>query len=128
VRDAVLAAREDRAQVHVDHPLPDVVGRLEDRRVRARGDAGVVEEDVDAPEALGRLPVHPGDLLVVGDVDPQRQVDPAASSRSAPTTIAPSAANSSAVAAPIPPAAPVMTQTFPSSRPAIRPPSRSRWT
>ena len=36
--------------------------------------------------------------------------------RSAPTTVAPSARNSAAVSRPMPPAAPVMTQTFPASR------------
>jgi hypothetical protein len=43
----------------------------------------------------------------------------ASGSRSTPTTVAPSSENSSAVAAPIPLAAPEITQTFPSSRPAM---------
>ena len=52
------------------------------------------------------------------------------SCRSTPTTVAPSARNSAALSAPIPPAAPVITQTLPSSRPLMpappRPAPRSR--
>src|SRR6185312_2482038 len=46
----------------------------------------------------------------------------APSAMSTPTTRAPSSANNRAVSAPMPLAAPVITQTFPSRRPAIRRP------
>src|SRR4051794_2497355 len=45
----------------------------------------------------------------------------APSARSTPTTRAPSRANTCAASAPMPLAVPVITQTFPSSRPAISP-------
>ena len=51
----------------------------------------------------------------------------ASTSMSTPTTFAPSSANSRHDSAPMPDAAPVMTQTFPASLPGISPPpSRSR--
>src|SRR5918998_2309898 len=68
VRDAVLAAEVDRLQVHVLDPLPGVQLRLQDRVVVRRGDAGVVEQDVDPAEAPGGLPVHGLHVFGVGDV------------------------------------------------------------
>jgi hypothetical protein len=66
VRYPVLAAEVDGLEVDVLDALPGVHLRLQDRVVVRRGDAGVVEEDVDAAEVLRRLPVHP--LHVVGSV------------------------------------------------------------
>ena len=50
VGDAVLAAQEHAAQVHLLHALPRLERRVEHRAVVAGGDAGVVEQHVDAPE------------------------------------------------------------------------------
>ena len=74
VRDAVLAAEEDAAQVDVLDPLPGLERGVEHRGVVGRVDAGVVEEHVDAAHLLARLAVHVADLLLVGDVGRDRQL------------------------------------------------------
>src|SRR5918997_1558224 len=58
-RYPVLAAEVDGLEVDALDPLPGVHLRLQDRVVVRRAYAGVVEEDVHAPEVLRRLPVHP---------------------------------------------------------------------
>jgi hypothetical protein len=74
VRDAVLAAEEDRLEVHVLDPLPGLERGVEHRRVVCRRDPGVVEEHVDVPELLARLCVHARHLVRVRHVGLQRQV------------------------------------------------------
>ena len=69
VRDAVLAAEVDALRVHGLDAVPRVGLGLEDRRVVAGRDAGVVVEDVDAAEALLRRVVHRAHAVRVGDVD-----------------------------------------------------------
>ena len=96
------------------------VGLLEHRP--ERHDAGVVDQDVDRPdlahlgeEALPRLGA--GDVEAGADgaaTDPLRDLlAPATSSRSPSATVAPCEASSSAVASPIPRAAPVITTVSP---------------
>jgi hypothetical protein len=75
VRDAVLAAQEDRAQVDRLDALPDVELGGDHRAVVGRRDAGVVEKDVDSPVRFAGVAVHRGDLLLVGDVGRQCEVD-----------------------------------------------------
>ena len=74
VRDAVLAAQEDRLEVDVLHPLPCLQRRFEHRRVVVGGDARVVEEHVDAAELVAHARVHVTHRCLVGDVDLERQV------------------------------------------------------
>ena len=74
VRDAVLAAEEDRLQVDVLHPLPRLLGGVEDGGVVGGGDAGVVEQHVDRPELRAHARVQLADLVLVGDVDREREV------------------------------------------------------
>jgi hypothetical protein len=74
VRDAVLAAEEDRGEIDLLHPPPCLEAGVQDRGVVGRGDPRVVEEHVDAPEALAHLLVHRAHRRVVGDVGGQRQV------------------------------------------------------
>jgi hypothetical protein len=74
VRDAVLAAEEHRAHVHVLDPLPRLQRGVEHGLVVAGVDARVVEEHVDAAELLPRRLVHRLDLPLVGHVGDDRQV------------------------------------------------------
>ena len=84
VRDPVLAAEEDAAQVDVLDPLEDLERRIEDRSVLGRVDPGVVEEDVDpaelAPAPAAYIPstcsgsvtsatIASSPLRALGDVD-----------------------------------------------------------
>jgi hypothetical protein len=122
VGDAVLAAQEDRLEVDVLHALPrldDVSSTGRRRAARSR----VVEEHVDAPVLATHALVDPAHRVLVGDVDLSERSTSGDGLRSTPTTDAPSARNSVAVSAPMPLAVPVMTQTFPSSRPGIAYPS-----
>src|SRR6185369_10172640 len=73
VGDAVLAAEIDAARVHRLHALPRVEAGLEDRVVVGGGDAGVVVEDVDAAEPLGRCGVHLLHGRLVRDIHLQGQ-------------------------------------------------------
>ncbi len=124
-RHDVLGDQRRPHHVDIEHLPPLVDGRVdaaedEDRRV--------VDQDVDRAKGRDRLGRHPRDARLVGDVRPDEQrpaaglldafggVRPVDSSRSAITTAAPSSANSSAVARPIPAPAPVITATFPASR------------
>jgi hypothetical protein len=75
VRDAVLAAQEDRREVDLLHPPPGPERRVEHRHVIGRRDAGVVEQHVDAPVRAGGLLVGGADRVLVGDVGDDRQVD-----------------------------------------------------
>ena len=59
VRDRVLAAQVDAGQVDLLDPLPGVQAGVQDRVVVGRGDAGVVERDVD-PAVAGRPPRRTG--------------------------------------------------------------------
>ena len=79
VRDAELAAQEDRLEVDVLHPVPGLDRGVEDRGVVLGRDAGVVEQHVDLPELLARLRVHALDLLGVGHVGLDRRGRPTAS-------------------------------------------------
>jgi hypothetical protein len=74
VRDAVLAAQEHAAHVHVLDPLPGLDGRVQHAHVLGRVDAGVVDQHVHAAELLLRAPVHAGHLLLVGHVGADVQV------------------------------------------------------
>jgi hypothetical protein len=74
MRDAVLAAQEDRREVDVLHPAPGLERRVEDRGVIGRRDAGVVEQHVDVAIGVARPRVRRPDLLGVGDVGLHEQV------------------------------------------------------
>ncbi len=123
----MLAAQIDAPRVHRLHALPRVEAGLEDRGVVGGGDAGVVVEDVDAAEAFGRGRVHRLDRRLVRDVHLHGQTADLAGNLLSPqprrrrrhTTCAPSSVKRTAASAPIPPPAPVITQTLPSSRGAI---------
>ena len=128
--------REQIDALHIDGhchiPLFSVVASMQTHRYNA----GVIEEDVDVTEALMAMsttrctsadrltspPRHGFDrLVVVWSSRPLR----ASGSISVTTTAAPSWANSSAEAAPIPAAAPVTMATFPLSFIGVwRPPFR----
>ena len=71
----MLAAQEDRAQVDALHALPGLELGVEDGRVVVGGDPGVVEEHVDAAEALAGLGVQGADGALVGDVGDDGVVD-----------------------------------------------------
>jgi hypothetical protein len=73
VRDAVLAAEEDRAQVHVLHPLPRLQRGVEDGDVVVGADARVVEEDVQLPEGLLGERDHRLAVARRGDVGGERR-------------------------------------------------------
>ena len=73
VRDPVLAAEEDALRVDVLDALPRLDARVENGRVVARRDAGVVVEDVDAAEALGGRGAHRAHVVLVGDVHAERE-------------------------------------------------------
>ncbi len=64
-----LAAQVDAGQVDLLHPAPGVEVGVEDRVVLGRGDAGVVERDVDRAVGVLRGPEQRVDLVLVGDVD-----------------------------------------------------------
>src|SRR5439155_1030108 len=68
VGDAVLAAEEDALRVDGLDAVPGLDRRVEDRGVVVGRDPGVVVEDVDTAEPLGRGAHHRRDLLLVGDV------------------------------------------------------------
>ena len=121
-----LAAQVDAGQVDLLHPPPGVEVGVEDRVVLRRGDAGVVEGDVDRAVGVLAPSEQRVDLLLVGDVDvdERRQlraaelasttlVRRAASSRSPMTTFAPSSTKRRTVASPMPEQPPVTTATRP---------------
>src|SRR5262249_49942308 len=95
------------------------------------GDAGVVNQHVEAPEGLDRLFEQRDDRVFFSEVGRQRQrfaafgFDAAATSssraarRATSTVFAPSAANSSAMPRPMPLLAPVTIAILPWSCPAI---------
>jgi hypothetical protein len=74
VRDPVLAAEEDGVEVDPLHARPRLKGRVEDGGVVRGGYARVVEEDVDASEALLDLRVGVAHRLLVGHVEGQREL------------------------------------------------------
>jgi hypothetical protein len=74
VRDAVLAAEEDRLDVDLLHAVPHVGLRLEHGRVLGRGDARVVEEHVDRVVRGAHGVEHADDGVLVCHVAAQRQV------------------------------------------------------
>ena len=69
-----LQHRKTDLQVDVLHALPGLERRLEHRGVVVGGDAGVVEQHVDAAELLGDLRVHLLHRVLLGHVDGQREV------------------------------------------------------
>ncbi len=69
VRDGGLAAQVDGGEVDLLDPLPGLQAGLQDGVVVGRGDAGVVEGDVDAAVGVVRRLEQRLDLLGVGDVD-----------------------------------------------------------
>ena len=97
--------------------MPLLVGVLLDRPLGA--DAGVVDEDVEAAERVGRALDGAGDTRrVVGDVGTNRRCEPrlrGRSTRSSTATRAPRSRSSRAVARPIPEAPPVTSAASPPS-------------
>ena len=65
----MLAAEEDGAEVRGLDTLVGLERRVQYRGVIGRGDASVVEEDVDAAELRTHAGEKVDDLLLVGDVD-----------------------------------------------------------
>ena len=132
--DAGLAAEPHALEVDLHHAFPRRFGRVERAAVVRGKDAGVVVEDVQATEGVHRGLHHRGAVVGPGHVRAdERGLAPAArivattscpsaSLTSLTTTCAPSEANSSAAARPMPLAAPVISATFCASRPGIRPP------
>ena len=129
LRDRVLAAEEDAADVDRHDLVPGRDVRVDDRVVGLGHDPGVVVEDVDPTVRGDRVLDHLPGAGLGRDVDldeasPCRRrlatwrtvSSPASSLNSATTTLAPSAANIFEATRPMPPPAPVMTQTLPSSR------------
>jgi hypothetical protein len=116
---------EHAMQVYVDHLVPGSAGHLVCRCRRGIGDAGVVEEDVEAAQLAHGGRDRGGDLLFVGDVARDARgaatmlttaaaVCAAASeSRSTQATSAPASARASANSLPSPPPAPVTRATLP---------------
>ena len=126
-RQRRVGAVEEPEQVDVDHRPPLVrVGAL-DRAQQHH--AGVVDQDVEAAHLLGGAVDERAGRGLVADVDLEcasraalatiRSARPSSRSlRRAPSaTAAPSRANASAVASPIPDEAPVITALRPSSEP-----------
>ena len=125
-RHDVLGDEGRPHDVDVENVPPFLGGRLdaaedEDRRV--------VDEDVDRAEGAHGLGRHPRHARLVGNIGADEEglaaglLDPIGGIPSRrlvlarrSTTAAPSSANSSAVARPIPAPAPVITATFPFSR------------
>ena len=110
---------QQRKTEHVDvlHPLPGVEVGLEGRGVVVRVDARVVEEHVDAADsALTRSNISRTWSSSVTSATSASSPS-APSARSTPAR-APSAAKTRADSAPIPLAAPVITQTFPRDVPS----------
>ncbi len=68
-----LQQRKTPLRVHGEHALPRLDRRLEDARVVGRRDACVVVEHVDSAEALGGRSHQSRDLLLLGDVDLERE-------------------------------------------------------
>ena len=68
-----LQQRKTPRAFTVEDALPRLDRRLEDARVVGRRDAGVVVEHVDPAEALGGGSHHRRDLLLLGDVDLERE-------------------------------------------------------
>ena len=73
MRDAVLAAQKDAAQVRVLDALPHLERGLEHRGVLAGIDSRVVEKHVDAAELLARACIDRAHLPLVADVSLQRK-------------------------------------------------------
>ena len=125
VGDPVLAAEEDAARVDRLHAVPGLDRRVEHRGVVVGRDAGVVVEDVDAAEALRglratslRTSSSSATFTLTANASPEQSptVSSAASRfMSAAHTFAPSSVKRIAASRPMPPPAPVITQTFPSS-------------
>ena len=67
VRQARVHRAEHALEVHVDDPLPVLGGRR--AHERARGDAGVGDDDVDAAQALDGRADRVVERLAVGHVD-----------------------------------------------------------
>jgi hypothetical protein len=68
----VLQPEEDALQQDVHREVVVGDGGGLDRAERAT-EAGVVEEHVEATEAVGRLGHHGGDVLLLGDIGPQER-------------------------------------------------------
>ena len=110
---------------------PTRLGRVDRAAVVGGEDAGVVVEDVQAPERVDREPIMACTCAACATSTDTNAASPplermastvarpASSTASATTTLAPSAANSSAPTRPSPPPAPVISATFPSSRDVV---------
>ena len=120
----MLAAQEDRLEVDALHALPGLELGVEDRGVVVGGDPGVVEEHVDAAEALAGLRVQSADGVLVGDVGDEREVASGVPARvDADDLSRPRAGRRALVAAPMPPAAPVTTHDLALQATGHQPPS-----
>ena len=115
VRDAVLAAEEDRLEVDVLHALPGLERRCRAPRRRRSGEMPALLNSTSmrrTPRA--RCAYMLAHRVLVGDVDGERRGRPARRRQvDADDRRALVAGSASTVAAPMPPAAPVTTQTLP---------------
>src|SRR5215217_1647272 len=68
----------DALQVHVHHPLPEVIGHLGERPAFDQGPR-VVDQDVEPPETILYLPDHPPYLVRIRDVATDERSLPARS-------------------------------------------------
>jgi hypothetical protein len=114
------------AEIHVEHFFPHRVGFV--GKHRARPASGIVEDDMESAVSSNHLGHGRLDGARIGDVarDEHRLATPLAdrgrhreastARRASIPTLAPSFANRSAVAAPIPEREPLMRATFPSRR------------
>ena len=124
-----LQQRIDALRVDGLDAVPRVVVGLRIESSSGRRDAGVVVEHVDAAVTLGGGPYIARTPCGVSDVHLDREAASPASaavcsaaspSMSAAQTCAPSSAKTIAASRPMPPPAPVITATLPSSRPITR--------
>ena len=124
LRDHRLAHQERALEVGVEVGVPDLLGELLD--AGAAGDAGIVDEDVDAAEGLLDRLGDGAAILGLADVGRDLQAGPAlvapirlATSSSSSwrisvtTTVTPSPARVRAISRPMPRPAPVTMATLP---------------
>ena len=118
-----LQREEQALRVDGELQIPALLSHLDDGSQVE--DGGIVDEDVDAAATAGRLrpPSRGCSECLSRPVAPQRALPPSvaasadasSASMSATQTVAPSAANRSAMARPMPRAPPVTTAILPSS-------------
>jgi hypothetical protein len=102
----------DADQVDVDDARP-LVRVVVGQRHRGAGEAGAVDQEVDAAPARCHAGGRGVDSGAVGDVDPQRGAGNVVGRRSQDTTVAPASRNCRPTSAPMPLAPPVTTATRP---------------